>query len=110
MAGRGGAPRGLRVDPAGLERPALGRAPLLLPPRARRRGVPLRQEGLGSGAMGVGCFVSVGRSLEQAVDRVRLAEELRFESVFVTHINARDSLTVLAHYAGRTERIRLGTG
>src|SRR3712207_1300490 len=60
--------------------------------------------------MGVGSFVSVGRSLEQAVGRVRLAEELGYESVFITHINARDSLTVLAHYASQTERVKLGTG
>jgi hypothetical protein len=45
--------------------------------------------------MGLGCFVSVGRSLDQAVSRVRLAEELGYESVYVTHINGRESLTVL---------------
>ena len=60
--------------------------------------------------MGLGCFVSVGRSLEQAVTRVRLAEELGYEAVYVTHINGRESLTVLTHYAAHTERIRLGTG
>src|SRR5687767_1787071 len=60
--------------------------------------------------MGVGTFVSVGRSLDQAVERVKLAEDLGYESVFVTHISARDSLTVLAHYAAHTSRIRLGTG
>ena len=60
--------------------------------------------------MGLGCFVSVGRSLDQAVSRVRLAEELGYESVYVTHINGRESLTVLTHYASQTERVRLGTG
>ena len=60
--------------------------------------------------MGLGCFVSVGRSLEQAVDRVRLADELGYETAYVTHINGRESLTVLTHYAAHTERIRLGTG
>ncbi len=60
--------------------------------------------------MSLGCFVSVGRSLDQAVTRVRLAEELGFDSVWLTHINARDSLTVLAHYASQTEKVRLGTG
>ena len=60
--------------------------------------------------MGVGSFISVGRSLEQAVGRVRLAEELGFESVYVTHINGRESLTVLANYASQTERVTLGTG
>lgn len=60
--------------------------------------------------MGLGCFFSVGRSLDQAVDRVRLAEELGYEAVYVTHINGRESLTVLTHYAAHTERVRLGTG
>jgi probable F420-dependent oxidoreductase len=57
-----------------------------------------------------GCFVSVGRSLDQAVERVKLAEELGYEACYVTHINARESLTVLTHYAAHTSRIRLGTG
>jgi alkanesulfonate monooxygenase SsuD/methylene tetrahydromethanopterin reductase-like flavin-dependent oxidoreductase (luciferase family) len=60
--------------------------------------------------MSLGCFVSVGRSLEQAVGRVRLAEELGYEAVYVTHIAARESLTVITHYAAQTERIRIGTG
>jgi alkanesulfonate monooxygenase SsuD/methylene tetrahydromethanopterin reductase-like flavin-dependent oxidoreductase (luciferase family) len=60
--------------------------------------------------MGLGCFVSVGRSLEQAIARVKLAEELGYEAAYVTHINSRESLTVLTAYAGVTERIRLGTG
>ncbi|HEX2084917.1 MAG TPA: LLM class flavin-dependent oxidoreductase, partial [Solirubrobacteraceae bacterium] len=60
--------------------------------------------------MALGCFVSVGRSLEQAVARVRLAEELGYEAVYVTHIAGRESLTVLTHYAAHTERVRLGTG
>jgi alkanesulfonate monooxygenase SsuD/methylene tetrahydromethanopterin reductase-like flavin-dependent oxidoreductase (luciferase family) len=59
---------------------------------------------------GVGTFISAGRSLEQAVERVRLAESLGYDSTYVTHIAGRDSLTVLAAYANRTERIRLGTG
>jgi F420-dependent oxidoreductase-like protein len=60
--------------------------------------------------MALGCFVSVGRSLDQAVSRVRLAEELGYEAVYVTHINGRESLTVITHYASQTERIRVGTG
>ncbi|HEX2087993.1 MAG TPA: LLM class flavin-dependent oxidoreductase [Solirubrobacteraceae bacterium] len=60
--------------------------------------------------MALGCFVSVGRSLDQAVARVRLAEELGYEAVYVTHIAGRESLTVLTHYAAHTERVRLGTG
>lgn len=59
---------------------------------------------------GIGTFISAGRSLPQAVERVRLAESLGYDSTFVTHIAGRDSLTVLATYAAHTERIRLGTG
>lgn len=60
--------------------------------------------------MGLGTFISVGRSLETAVQRVERAEQLGFESAYVTHIAGRDSLAVLMAYAGRTERIRLATG
>jgi alkanesulfonate monooxygenase SsuD/methylene tetrahydromethanopterin reductase-like flavin-dependent oxidoreductase (luciferase family) len=59
---------------------------------------------------GPGCFVSVGRSLDQALERAKLADELGYASINVTHINARDSLTVLAAYAAHTTRARLGTG
>ena len=59
---------------------------------------------------GIGTFISAGRSLEAAIERVRLAESLGYDSTYVTHIAGRDSLTVLAAYAMRTERIRLGTG
>ena len=59
---------------------------------------------------GIGTFISAGRSLEQATERVRLAESLGYASTYVTHIAGRDSLTVLAAYAAATERIRLGTG
>lgn len=60
--------------------------------------------------MPTGCFISTGRSLEQAIDRVKLAESLGYHSVFVTHIAGRESLTVLTAYALATERIRVGTG
>jgi alkanesulfonate monooxygenase SsuD/methylene tetrahydromethanopterin reductase-like flavin-dependent oxidoreductase (luciferase family) len=57
-----------------------------------------------------GCFVSTGRSLEQAIDRVKLAESLGYHSAFVTHIAGRESLTVVTAYALATQRIRVGTG
>ena len=57
-----------------------------------------------------GCFVSVGRSTDDALGRVRLAEELGYEQVLCTHINGAESLTVLTAYAAATERVRLGTG
>lgn len=60
--------------------------------------------------MGIGAFIGTGRDLDAALERVRLAESLGFESAYVTHIAGRDSLTVLTRYATVTERIRLGTG
>jgi alkanesulfonate monooxygenase SsuD/methylene tetrahydromethanopterin reductase-like flavin-dependent oxidoreductase (luciferase family) len=60
--------------------------------------------------LAVGTFISAGRSLETALQRVERAEALGYESVYTTHIGGRDSLTVLAAYASRTERIKLGTG
>jgi F420-dependent oxidoreductase-like protein len=59
---------------------------------------------------GPGTFISVGKSLEQAIERVRRAETLGYDSTYVTHIAARDSLTVLMAYAAATDRIKLGTG
>lgn len=58
----------------------------------------------------IGCSLDAGRSLDEAVERVRLAESLGYESVWVTHIAAREPLQVLGHYGHRTERIGLGTG
>jgi len=60
--------------------------------------------------MPTGCFISTGRSLDAAIARVRLAEELGYEAVYVTHIAGRDSLVVCTAYAMSTERIRVGTG
>ncbi len=60
--------------------------------------------------MASGCFISTGRSLAQAIERVQLAESLGYESVYVTHIAGRESLTVVTAYALATSRIRVGTG
>src|SRR5436190_6661806 len=60
--------------------------------------------------MAVGAFISTGRSLDAAVERVRLAETLGYEAAYVTQLAGRDSLTVVAAYALATERIRVGTG
>jgi len=56
-----------------------------------------------------GCFIAPGRSLASAIQRVKLAESLGYESVFTSHIAGHESLTVLAAYALSTERIRIGT-
>src|SRR5579884_3793893 len=61
-------------------------------------------------AMATGCFIASGRSLEKALERVRLAESLGYETVYVTHIAGRESLTVLTAYALATSTIRVGTG
>jgi F420-dependent oxidoreductase-like protein len=58
----------------------------------------------------LGTFISVGRSLGSALDRVRLAEQLGYHSAYTTHLAGRDSLTVLAAYANASESIRVGTG
>jgi alkanesulfonate monooxygenase SsuD/methylene tetrahydromethanopterin reductase-like flavin-dependent oxidoreductase (luciferase family) len=60
--------------------------------------------------VGLGCFISVGKSLDTALQRVERAEQLGYESVYVTHIAARDSVVTLTAYASRTQRIGLGTG
>ena len=59
---------------------------------------------------GTGCFISTGRSLSQALERVELADSLGYEAVYTTHTAGRDSLTVLAAYALSSERIMIGTG
>lgn len=60
--------------------------------------------------MSVGCFISPGRRLGDAIERVRLAESLGYETVYTTHIAGRESLTVLTAYALATSEIRVGTG
>lgn len=60
--------------------------------------------------MATGCFISTGRSVSEARERILLAESLGYEAVYVTHIAGRESLTVVTAYALATERIRVGTG
>ncbi|HLI33123.1 MAG TPA: LLM class flavin-dependent oxidoreductase [Solirubrobacteraceae bacterium] len=60
--------------------------------------------------MAVGAFITPGRSIERAIEHVRLAESLGYDALYTTHIAGFESLTVLAAYATATERIRLGTG
>ncbi len=60
--------------------------------------------------MGTGCFVSTGRSLDSAIERVKLAESLGYEAAYVTHIAGRESLTVVTAYALATSSIRVGPG
>ena len=60
--------------------------------------------------MATGCFISTGRSLDQAIQRVKLADSLGYEAVYLTHVAGRESLTVLTAYALASNRIRIGTG
>jgi len=55
-------------------------------------------------------FLDPGRSLGEAVERVRLAESLGYESVWATQTIARDPLQVMARYATATTTIGLCTG
>jgi F420-dependent oxidoreductase-like protein len=57
----------------------------------------------------VAASIEPGRTLDEAVERVRLAESLGYDSVWVTHIASREPLQVLGHYAHFTSRIGLGT-
>ncbi len=59
---------------------------------------------------GIGAFISAGRSLSSAKERVRHADRLGFDSVYTTQVAGRDALTLLTAYASVTERVRLGTG
>jgi alkanesulfonate monooxygenase SsuD/methylene tetrahydromethanopterin reductase-like flavin-dependent oxidoreductase (luciferase family) len=60
--------------------------------------------------VGLGAFIGAGRSIGSALGRATRAEELDYESIFVTHISGRDSITLLTGYAARTSRVKLGTG
>jgi F420-dependent oxidoreductase-like protein len=54
--------------------------------------------------------IPVTKEFEQALKRVRLAERLGFDSVWVNQLpNERDTALVLSAYAQATERIGLGT-
>jgi F420-dependent oxidoreductase-like protein len=58
----------------------------------------------------VAAFIDAGRSLDESVERVRLAESVGYDSVWVTHIATREPMQVLGHYAHATSTIGLGTG
>lgn len=55
-------------------------------------------------------FITPGRDLAAATDLARVAEQLGYESVWVTHGHGRDSFLVLAAYAAVTTRLRVGNG
>jgi F420-dependent oxidoreductase-like protein len=56
-------------------------------------------------------FVDAVKTLDESIGRVKAAERLGYEAVWVTQLpNARDASLVLATYANATERVGLGTG
>ena len=55
------------------------------------------------------CAIPAGRSLARSVERVRRAEKLGYEAVFVGQTAGFDALSVVAAYAATTDRIRVGT-
>lgn len=56
-------------------------------------------------------FNNATRTLDESVARAKLAEQLGFESVWVTQLpDARDASIVLSAYAAATQWVRLGTG
>ena len=59
---------------------------------------------------GIGAFISAGKSLDSALDRVKRADRLGFDAAYTTQIAGRDPLGLLMAYASVSERIRLGTG
>jgi F420-dependent oxidoreductase-like protein len=61
-------------------------------------------------SMRIGTYLIPGRDVAVAVDLVRRAEDLGYESVWVTHGLGRDSFLVLAAYGAATRRIALGNG
>ncbi|HXJ49268.1 MAG TPA: LLM class flavin-dependent oxidoreductase [Candidatus Acidoferrum sp.] len=55
--------------------------------------------------------IDAGKTLDDSVARVRTAERLGCESVWLSQLpNARDTSLVIAAYANATERVRFGTG
>jgi len=60
--------------------------------------------------MKIAAYLNPGRDLGAAIDLVRRAEALGYESVWVTHGAGRDSFGVLQAYGAAAPRIGLGNG
>ena len=60
--------------------------------------------------MKLGTYISPGGDLAAAIDLVRRAEDLGYDSAWVTHGLGRDSFLVLAAYGAATKTLRLGNG
>lgn len=57
----------------------------------------------------LGTVINLGNDFRQAVERVQLADELGYESAWITDGMARDAFVVLTAFAGATAQITLGT-
>jgi alkanesulfonate monooxygenase SsuD/methylene tetrahydromethanopterin reductase-like flavin-dependent oxidoreductase (luciferase family) len=55
------------------------------------------------------CAIPAGRSFPASAERVKRAEELGYEAVFVGQTAGFDALSVVSAYAALTDRIRIGT-
>lgn len=58
----------------------------------------------------VACVLAGGRSLERSLERVRLAETLGYEAVFVPQLAGRDALSMVTAFLLGSSTIRVGTG
>ena len=55
------------------------------------------------------CAIPAFEPFDDAVGHARLADELGYDSIMLSHIAARDSFTMAAALAMRTERVAIGT-
>ncbi|MGH2785294.1 MAG: LLM class flavin-dependent oxidoreductase [Actinomycetota bacterium] len=60
--------------------------------------------------MSLAAFISPSKNLDAALERVRAAERIGYDTVFTTQTTGRDALATLTAYAQVTSRIKLGTG
>ena len=60
--------------------------------------------------MALAAFLSPGKNLDGAVERVRTAERLGYSTVITTHTTGRDALATLTAYAASTSTVKLATG
>jgi alkanesulfonate monooxygenase SsuD/methylene tetrahydromethanopterin reductase-like flavin-dependent oxidoreductase (luciferase family) len=58
----------------------------------------------------LGCFLLRPPSVAEALRRFELAEEMRYDSAWATHVNGQDSFVLMAAAATRTTRIGIGVG
>jgi alkanesulfonate monooxygenase SsuD/methylene tetrahydromethanopterin reductase-like flavin-dependent oxidoreductase (luciferase family) len=57
----------------------------------------------------ISCAIPALEPFDDAVGHAQLADELNYDSIMLSHIAARDSFTMAAALAMRTERIAIGT-